>query len=260
MKELDALARALGEITLAAAIPVMEVYDSDFATSTKEDASPVTEADRRAEAVILDALERVLPGVPVIAEERYSAGHCPEIGDEFLLVDPVDGTKEFIQKRGDFTINIGLIRARQPVVGVVYAPAKRALYLGGAGAWRGEMAPGGRIGTDGLRAIATRPDPAGDITAVMSRSHADAASEDFARRHGVTHTVSAGSSLKFCLMAEGRAQLYPRFGPTMEWDTAAGHGVLVAAGGRVTTPDEQPFLYAKTDEGFRNGPFVAWAG
>lgn len=256
---LDALARSFGQICLDAAIPVMEVYESDFTAEQKADKSPVTEADKRAEVIILKALSELLPDVPVLAEESFEAGVRPSVEDEFLLVDPVDGTKEFIAKRGEFTINIALIRKGVPVAGAVYAPALDRLYLGGETAFTGDFKPGDALDETHLSAARTRQKPASGMTAVMSRSHADEETKAFARAQGVTEAVSAGSSLKFCKLAEGAADLYPRFGPTMEWDTAAGHAVLKAAGGTVTQPDGAPFVYGKTEAGYKNGAFVAWA-
>lgn len=256
---LDDLALTFGNICLKAAVPVMEVYATDFTAEQKADRSPVTEADKRAEVVILEALKLHLPDTPVLAEESYEAGVRPAVDDEFLLVDPVDGTKEFIAKRDEFTINIALIRGGEPVCGAVYAPALKRLYLGGSAAYAADLAPGASLERVALKQITTRRPPTAGLTAVMSRSHADEQTREFANAHGVVDTISAGSSLKFCRLAEGSADLYPRFGPTMEWDTAAGHAVLAAAGGTVTQPDGAQFLYGKTEAGYLNGPFVAWA-
>ena len=256
----DQLARRFAEICLEAAVPVMEVYASDFTAEQKEDRSPVTEADRRAEAIILERLADYLPGVPVLAEESFEAGVRPVVKDRFLLVDPVDGTKEFIKKNGEFTINIALIENGVPVAGCVYAPALDRIFLGGDTALAGAARPGSTLAEAALSPITVRTPPQGGKTAVMSRSHADETTKAFAQSQGVTETVSAGSSLKFCRVAEGAADLYPRFAPTMEWDTGAGHAVLAAAGGAVTNPDGTPFRYAKTEAGYKNGPFVAWGG
>jgi len=256
-RERDELARGFAQICLQAAVEVMEVYESGFAVTSKDDRSPVTEADTRAEAVILEALKSTLPGVPVLAEESFAAGVRPDIHGDFLLVDPVDGTKEFIIRNGEFTINIALISGRMPVAGCVYAPALGQIYLGGETGLAGRAGPGSKLDTPTLSPMAARPKPQTGRIAVMSRSHADDQTRAFAAAEGVSKTVSAGSSLKFCLVAQGVADLYPRFGPTMEWDTAAGHAVLSAAGGSVTCPDGTPFLYGKTDLGYLNGPFVA---
>lgn len=255
--EHDALARSFADICLKAAIEVMDVYDSGFVVTSKEDRSPVTAADTRAEAVILEALAKVMPGVPVLAEESFSAGFRPDIEREFLLVDPVDGTKEFINRNGEFTINIALISGRVPVAGCVYAPALKRIYLGGRAGLTGDAAPGSRLDDATLAPLKARLMPETERVAVMSRSHADERTRAFALSQGAAAAVNAGSSLKFCLVAEGKADLYPRFGPTMEWDTGAGHAVLIAAGGSVTGPDGSPFLYGKTEQGYLNGSFVA---
>lgn len=238
---------------------IMEIYATDFTSDEKADSSPVTEADRVAEAIILAGLAEHFPDTPVLAEESFEAGLRPEVGARFILVDPVDGTKEFIRKNGEFTVNIALIENRRPVAGCVYAPALEQIYVGAQTAWSGQIAPGDPVQIDALRKITTRTRQSGGCTAVMSRSHADQQTLDFASSVGVTEQVTAGSSLKFCLIAEGKADVYPRFGPTREWDTAAGHAVLNAAGGAVLLPDGGEKLYAQTETEYLNGPFVAWA-
>lgn len=230
---------------------IMEHYRGDIEVKTKADASPVTAADEAGEAVILEGLARLAPDIPVVAEEKVAAGEVPEIGDgSFWLVDPLDGTKEFISKNGEFTVNIALIDRDGPLMGVVLAPARDKAWWG----WRGHGAHMRDADGDATR-IQVRPAPARGLTAVASRSHSDEATETFLDEVGATERMSAGSSLKFCLVAEGKADIYPRFGPTMEWDVAAGHAVLVAAGGRVTTLEGQPFGYRKPD--FRNTGFIA---
>jgi len=258
--KMDTLALEFGRICSQAAVPVMDIYQTDFTPEQKADRSPVTDADAIAEKVILHALKTCCPGVPVLAEEEFAAGVRPEIDDVFLLVDPVDGTKEFIAKNGEFTLNIALIRHGIPVAGCVYAPALERIYLGGETARAGALKPGGTVSIETLSQIETRKSPPDSgAVAVMSRSHADEHTRAFADAFGATEAVSAGSSLKFCRVAEGAADIYPRFGPTMEWDTGAGHAVLNGAGGAVTQPDHSPFLYGKAAEGYRNGHFIAWA-
>jgi 3'(2'), 5'-bisphosphate nucleotidase len=229
---------------------ILEHYRDDVAVRAKADASPVTVADEAAEALILEGLAELTPQIPVVAEETVAAGHVPELGDgRFWLVDPLDGTKEFLSRNGEFTVNIALVEGQEPVLGVVFAPALGKVWWGarGAGALLRDAA--------GARPIAARSRPESGIVAVASRSHSDPQTEAFLDRMGVAERISAGSSLKFCLVAEGRADVYPRFGPTMEWDTAAGHAVLAAAGGQVTTRDGAPFTYRKP--GFRNPEFIA---
>lgn len=236
----------------------MEVYESNFETRTKADYSPVSDADERAEEIILARLEKDLPGIPVLAEERASReGVGDRNWDAFLLVDPVDGTKEFIQRKGDFTVNIALICGGVPVAGAVYAPARREMYFGGASATQIQAFAPGEILRDG-RKLETRDYPSEGLTAVTSASHLDPQTTAFLGRHRIAGQTGIGSSLKFCLIAAAKADVYPRWGPTMEWDTAAGHAVLTAAGGSVVSPDGAPFTYCKRDAGFRNGPFIAW--
>ncbi|MEM8950405.1 MAG: 3'(2'),5'-bisphosphate nucleotidase CysQ [Pseudomonadota bacterium] len=246
LPEIVALADRAGAV-------IMEHYRGEIEVKTKTDASPVTAADEAGEAVILEGLARLAPEIPVVAEEKVAAGDIPEVGDgRFWLVDPLDGTKEFISKNGEFTVNIALIDGEGPVMGVVLAPAREKSWWGlrGQGAYMKDE-------SGEARKIQVRPAPAGGLTAVASRSHSDAATEKFLDEVGATERMSAGSSLKFCLVAEGKADIYPRFGPTMEWDVAAGHAVLVAAGGHVTTLDGKPFGYRKPD--FRNTGFIARA-
>ena len=248
----DQLARAFTAVAREAGAAIMQVYAAGATSRLKEDRSPVTEADEMAEALILDRLAQIIPDVPVIAEESAARGIMPETGDRFILVDPLDGTKEFLKRNGEFTVNIALIEAGKPVAGCVFAPAVDALYAGGTHAWRVVA------GVESL--IATRAYPPQGLTALCSRSHPDAQSEAFLAGFKIVDRREAGSSLKFCRVAEGAADIYPRFGPTMEWDVAAGHAVLAAAGGQVVMPDGSQFLYGKRQAGLRNEAFVAWGG
>jgi 3'(2'), 5'-bisphosphate nucleotidase len=245
---LDDLAEAAREAGEA----ILEIVSRGFETETKSDFSPVTEADRAAELVILGALARVAPGVPVVAEEEVAAGRIPQHGDTYFLVDPLDGTKEFIRGGHDYTVNIGLIERGVPKLGVVFAPATGRLHGGcvGSGAWVD--------GGDGRQEIVTRG--RGErMTAVASKSHLNQATIDYLQQAvGVCDYVAVGSSLKFCILAEGKADIYPRASPTSEWDTAAGHAVLLAAGGLVDGPDGLPLAYGKT--AFLNRAFVATSG
>ncbi len=258
--ERNELARLFAQIASDAGVVVMEVYDSEFETRTKADYSPVSDADERAEEIILARLEKSLPGVPVLAEERAAReGLGDKVAESFLLVDPVDGTKEFVNRRGDFTVNIALICAGKPVAGCVYAPARREMYFGGAEALMIEaFAPGEKLREAQL--LKTRAYPAEGLTAITSSSHLDERTKTFLDARNVATRMGIGSSLKFCWLAAGKADVYPRWGPTMEWDTAAGHAILNAAGGQMLTPDGSPFTYGNGSEGFRNGPFIAWGG
>ncbi len=239
---LASLARAAGEA-------ILEVYRTDFAVRDKADGSPVTEADARAEAIILAGLHELDRQTPIVSEEAAAARDTPPAGS-FWLVDPLDGTKEFIARNGEFTVNIALIHDHQPVLGIVLAPALGRLYAGAAGA--------GAFVEDGgtRRPIACRRAPPRGLTVASSRSHGDpAALAAFLRGRAVARTLTAGSSLKFCLVAAGEADLYPRLGRTMEWDTAAGDAIVRAAGGSVVDLAGHVLTYGKP--GFENPHFVA---
>lgn len=253
------LLEAMISAALEAGRAACEIYRSGFEVQTKQDESPVTAADHAAEAIILRHLAQAAPGVPIVAEEQVAAGKIPKVGDRYFLVDPLDGTKEFIQKRGDFTVNIALIREGVPELGVVYAPARCRLFAGDVRArraLRSEQSPDEdkRAPTTGIH---VRTPPRDGLTVVASRSHLNAETDQYLRRLKVANLVSVGSSLKFCLVAAGEADIYPRLGPTMEWDTAAGHAVLSAAGGTVVHVDGSPFGYGKPE--FRNPSFIATA-
>ena len=256
MTELDDLARAFADLASGAGLVVMDVYATDFDVRSKADASPVSEADEAAEALLVPGVEKLLPGVPILAEEAVSRDGLVDVGSEFVLIDPLDGTKEFVSRNGEFTVNVALIRDGVPVAGCVYAPARDRMFVGGATAAAGAVRPGDVV--QGLAPIRTRVYPAEGVVAVTSRSHLDDETRAFVQRVGASASRDAGSSLKFCLVAAGEADVYPRFGPTMEWDTAAGDAVLRAAGGQVVDGEGRPFRYGKTESGFRNGGFVAW--
>ena len=242
----------LAEAAREAGEAILTIVRRGFEVEAKQDRSPVTEADRAAELVILAALARAAPGVPVIAEEEVAAGRIPAHDDTYFLVDPLDGTKEFVRGGDDYTVNIGLIEAGVPRLGVVFAPATGRLHGGvvGHGAWVDDG--------KGQRAIQTRP-RGSEVTAVASKSHLNQATIDYLEAAvGTCGYTSVGSSLKFCIVAEGEADIYPRASPTSEWDTAAGHAILMAAGGLVDGPDGTPLQYGKL--AFLNRAFVATSG
>lgn len=243
LEKITAVVREAGAV-------IMQIYETDFVVRGKSDESPVTLADERAEACILAALATLAPGIPAISEEAAASGRIPQFGNRFWLVDPLDGTKEFIGRNGEFTVNIALVENGFPVLGVVYAPALNRLFAGAKGV-------GAYIEDDqGRRPIACRSVPATGLDVVASRSHGDVAALDaFLEGRRINSVRGAGSSLKLCLIAAGEADLYPRLGRTMEWDIAAGHAVLAAAGGNVRTLQGTELGYGKT--GLDNPHFVA---
>jgi len=253
--ELADLPAALRQIAERAGVAILDVYEGRVALDARQkaDQSPVTAADDAAEAVILAALHDLTPDIPVVSEEAAEAGNIPDVsGGRFWLVDPLDGTKEFLSRNGEFTVNIALIEDGFPTAGVVHAPALKKTWLG-AGTDTACYAEADQPPVP----IRTRPQPATGAVVTASRRHGDAAAmDDFLADIKVDTRVDAGSSLKFCLVASGDADLYPRFGRTMEWDTAAGHAVLLAAGGRVERADDgTPLTYGKA--GFENPYFIA---
>ncbi len=247
---LEHWAERLTAAARTAGAAIMDVLKSDFAVAMKEDRSPVTAADAAAEAIVLAELERLTPAFPIVAEERVARDGLPAVtGQRFWLVDALDGTKEFVRRGTAFTVNIGLIVDGRPVLGIVHAPALNEIFVGieglGAKVDRG----------NGWQSITARRRAAG-VTVVGSRSHEIRDELDaFLADYTVAESLAIGSSIKFCMLAEGKADLYPRFGPTNEWDTAAGDAVLRAAGGRVHTFDGHPLAYRKPE--FRNGKFLA---
>lgn len=255
----DEVAEIFAELAVEAAVAVMCVYAGEAHARLKADKSVVCDADERAEAIILAGLKARLPYVPVVAEEAASRGEKPRCGRAFILVDPVDGTREFLHRNGEFTINIALILDGIPRAGAVYAPAMRRMWMAGAHAYAFEVDPGAPLPPlSERRGIHVRANPVTGLTALASRSHADEQTEAFLARLPVAERRSAGSSLKFCIVAEGQADVYPRFGQTMEWDTAAGDAVLRAAGGAVLDERGVVLRYGKSERQYRNGPFVAW--
>jgi 3'(2'),5'-bisphosphate nucleotidase len=246
------LLEALAEAAHRAGEAILAIYATDFAVTDKQDNSPVTEADQRAEAIILEALARVAPDIPVVAEEEVAAGRCPDVDHSFFLVDPLDGTREFVERRGDFTVNIALVEHHAPTLGIVLAPVEARLFAGDVTtgvAWQE---------VDGTRSpIRVRPAP-DRLVAVASRSHGSASTEAYLEKLPIAERVSRGSSLKLCLVACGEADIYPRLGPTYEWDIAAGDAVLRAAGGSLLDPEGAPMRYGKPR--FWNRGFLGLGG
>lgn len=255
LPEDSAASRDLTALALRAAIAaaevIREIYAHPIAASAKADGSPVTKADAAAEAVILDHLAAT--GIPVLAEESVSAGRIPELGRRYFVVDPLDGTKEFLKRNGEFTVNIALVEDDLPVMGVVLAPVSGEAFIGDADGAYSCQTLNGAISDKQRISVAAAVPP----RVVASRSHGHEALGALCRSLKIETDVSVGSSLKFCLLARGDAQLYPRFTPTSEWDTAAGQAVLEAAGGTVITLDGQRLSYGKREKDFLNPFFVA---
>jgi 3'(2'),5'-bisphosphate nucleotidase len=252
-------AKSLIDIVLAAGSEIMAVYaDMTMVAARKDDGSTVTEADRRAEALILAALREHHPSIPIVAEEEAAAGRIPSASESFFLVDPLDGTREFIERNGEFTVNVALVQSGVPVLGLVYAPALGDVYLADSGgAWSGRVKHGH---AGNLHLIRTRPAPP-SLSVVASRVNCGDDVHAWLDKLPIAGFLSRGSSLKFCLVASGEADLYPRFGRTMEWDTAAGDAILRRAGGMTLAGDGHPLVYGKrqrtAEADFANPPFVA---
>ena len=248
----SALAKELCALAHVAGREILKFYHGGFQVREKADTSPVTEADEAAEAIILAALRTLTPDIPIVAEEEAASGKVVEVGDKpFWLVDPLDGTKEFIAHRDEFTVNIALVVDGAPLVGVVYAPAQDVTYAA--------HGPGTAIviaGAKPPRPISARAVPADGAVAVGSRSHGDRDKmQALLKSDRIASVIVSGSSIKFCLVAAATADIYPRYGHTFEWDTAAGHAVLAAAGGSVRTLDGNDLIYAKPK--FFNPEFIA---
>ena len=247
------LITSLTPCVLKAGKKIMDIYESNPSKKLKEDGSPVTEADNAAEEIIHNELKKLVPEILVVSEENASS-HSKIVSKRFFLVDPLDGTKEFLKKdgKGSFTVNISLIENNLPTMGIVYAPALDHLYFGcqACGAYK--------IFNGTKTKISVRTPKSDKLVAVASVSHKDFDTKQWLIKNNVQETTSIGSSVKFCLVASGQADVYPRFSPTMEWDTAAGDAILRAAGGQVTKPDLSKFIYGKNL--YKNGPFIAWGG
>jgi len=245
----------LAAIVEAASAVILPLWRSGVTVDLKSDSSPVTEADRRGEALILQRLAEEFPDVPVIAEEAAAADGVPlSIGRRFFLVDPLDGTKAFVRGDAHFTVNIGLIEDGRPVEGAVAAPATGQVWF---------TTPEGAVkrgfGESEARPIHVRP-RGEQVLALSSHTLKPEHAQTLRERYGYTDQQGMDSSIKLCVIAEGGADLYPRHGTTMEWDIAAGHAVLAAAGGSLTTPEGEAFVYGKAADGFKNGWFVARGG
>lgn len=254
----DKLTVVMRELALIAGDRIMEIYNADdFEVKSKSDDSPVTEADEAADAIISDGLRAAFPGVTLVTEEQ-AASHS-ERADTFLIVDPLDGTKEFVHRRGDFTVNIAYVENCVPTRGVVYAPAKNRMFftLPDGGAVE-EEGPFDKAAMGKVNPIRVAQSDNAALMVVASKSHRDQATDDYIGKYAVKDMKSAGSSLKFCLVATGEADIYPRVGRTMEWDTAAGHAVLHGAGGKVVRfDDHSQLVYGK--DGYANPFFIAYA-
>ncbi len=251
MDELTAVVARASAVILAAAA-------SGRSHRTKPDGSPVTAADEASEAVILDALVRLLPGVPVVSEEMAGKERPPALGRSFILVDPLDGTREFIAGRDEFTVNLAIVSQGAPIAGIVAAPMRGLLWRGvsTAGAERLQLARDGGVGAP--QAIRARARPQRGAIALASRSHLDPATKRFLEQLPEARCEYLGSAIKFCKIAEGEADVYPRLAPTCEWDVAAGHAVLAAAGGAVTAADGAALAYGRAAQKFIVPAFIAW--
>jgi 3'(2'), 5'-bisphosphate nucleotidase len=237
----------------------MDIYNKDFEISIKDDNSPVTVADKNAEKLILKDLNNKFPEIPIISEEAYSNGEVPNFSDEFFLVDPLDGTKEFIKKNGEFTVNIGLIKSELASIGVVYAPAKKRMFFCDdmSNAYELEINNDFSGSLENAKKINTNSSDLKNITAIISRSHNNIETDDFLKNLSIKETILLGSSYKFCLIASGKADIYPRFSPTCEWDIAAGHAILKAAGGNIYMLDGNEIRYGFKERKFINPSFLA---
>ncbi len=250
----------LAHICLKAGEVVAVIQARGCTVRPKADRSPVTEADYAAEAIITEQLALRFPGVPVVSEEDVATRGPPIVGRLFFLVDPLDGTREFIAGRKEFTVNIALVEDGAPVAGAIYAPLYERLWFGATTCEALDVAPGAKPDLANAHRIHVRKPPAEGMTAFVSRSHDDPETEAYLAQMPVAERRHIGSSIKFCRIAEGAGDVYPRLGETREWDVAAGHAILIAAGGAVTTPDGAPLSYGNTATGFRRPGFVATGG
>jgi 3'(2'), 5'-bisphosphate nucleotidase len=263
-QELDphapAFMHALCQMALDAGAVIMTHYRNGVAEETKADKSPVTQADRDAELLLERALGQVAPGIQVIGEEACSETAPTQLDELFFLLDPLDGTRDFVAKRDNFTVNIGLVKGQYPIAGVIYAPVHEKLYFSGNdAAYSLTIAPDGDLDISQAKRLRTQKADADGLIVIASRSHRGEKTDQMIASLNVKETIATASSYKFCLLAEGTADFYPRYGRTMEWDTAAGQAILEAAGGIVTTEDGARFHYGKLERGLDNPSFIAAA-
>lgn len=252
--DLGVFAEAIAEIAVDAGKAILDVYGKDFEVAQKEDASPLTQADLASHRIICDALAHLTPDIPVLSEESSDLGYDTRADwSQYWLVDPLDGTKEFINRNGEFTVNIALIRSHEPILGVVHVPVTGVTYTGLVGKWASKHEADGR-----MKHISVRTPCADPMVVVGSRSHANPRLLEYLAKLGRHELVSMGSSLKFCLVAEGKADFYPRLGPTSEWDTGAAHAVVKAAGGKILTLEGKPLRY-NTKKSLLNPEFLVIA-
>jgi 3'(2'), 5'-bisphosphate nucleotidase len=251
----------LTTIVSHAAAAILAVRASALNPRSKADLSPVTAADEASEAIILDRVSRLLPGIPVVSEEAVERTRPAAIAGDLVLVDPVDGTRELVAGRDEFSVNVGVVREGRPAIGVIAAPAFGLIWrtAAGGGAERLSLLPGAPANAaSDCVAIRCRPLPNDGINAIVSRSHLDPRTSQFLARFRRVDLVQSGSAIKFCRVAEGQSDVYPRLGTTHEWDVAAGHAILQAAGGIVTAPDGTPLRYGRATEGFVVQGFIGW--
>lgn len=257
----DALALRLAAIAIAAGEPVAAAFRGGCVTRWKPDGSPVTEADLVAERLIIDRIGEAFPGIPVVAGESVGDGHRPRLGRRFILVDPVDGTREFIAGRKEFTVNVAMVEDGTPIAGAIYAPLLEQVWFGGTSGYTLAVPPGPDArDLTAARRIRVRKPPTTGLVALVSRSHQDPATEAYLSRLPLAERCSMGSSLKLCRIAEGAADIYPRLGGIREWDIAAGHAILNAAGGILTAQNGSRLRYGDADRMFRFPGFVASGG
>ena len=258
--EIERMLAPVAELAIAAGARILEIAAAGLATRSKADRSPVTAADEAAEEILVDGLNRHFPGVPVIAEEAAARDGTAKPSSAYFLVDPIDGTRELVADRGEYTVNVGLVVDRVPRLGLIYAPRLNTLYAAAGGnAIRAAVAPGAHFDANGTERIRVRPRPA-RLIALVSRSHPDPVSDAYLADLPIEQRIPLGSSLKFGRLAEGAADVYVRLGTVNEWDVAAGHALLLAAGGSMHAADGNPVRYGLQPKGFAVDGFVAWGG